>query len=147
MNWGYKIMLVIVVFMVGMLGLVYFAFQQNVDMIDDNYYEKELLYQNVIDGKNNFDALQASSILTQDPTNLILHLPTALAKGVQNGTLQLIRNDDPKKDKTYTLKTDTMGIMYLPKDALRTGWYTARMHCLHDSKEYYREEKINIESK
>lgn len=142
MNWGHKITLVIVIFIVSMLGLVYYSFQQNVDMIDDNYYEKELRYQKIIDGKNNLDALQPLSLLSQDSTQLRLQLPKALTSST--GTLELIKNDDPKKDRTLPIHTDTAGIMLVPKSNLSLGWYTARIQCLADAKEYYREEKINI---
>jgi hypothetical protein len=53
MNWGHKITIVIIVFLVGMLGMVFIALRQNNEMIDDDYYKKELAYQQVIDAKNN----------------------------------------------------------------------------------------------
>jgi hypothetical protein len=51
MNWGHKIAIVIAAFVIGMLSMVYFASQQTNEMIDDNYYQKELAYQDIINAK------------------------------------------------------------------------------------------------
>ena len=48
MNWGHKITIVILTFIIGMLGMVYVASKQTNEMFDSNYYEKELKYQNYI---------------------------------------------------------------------------------------------------
>ncbi len=45
MNWGHKITIVIVVFLVAMVSMVIVAYRQTNDMIDENYYTKELEYQ------------------------------------------------------------------------------------------------------
>ena len=44
MNWGYKILFVIILFVVGMVGMVIVAFKQSNEMLDTNYYERELQY-------------------------------------------------------------------------------------------------------
>ena len=45
MNWGYKIMFVYLLFVVGMLTLVYKCTQQNTELVADNYYDQEVKYQ------------------------------------------------------------------------------------------------------
>jgi hypothetical protein len=57
MSWGYKILIVYILFIGMILGMVYVASRQTNEMQDDNYYAKELVYQSVIDGKNNLNAL------------------------------------------------------------------------------------------
>ena len=55
MSWGYKILIVYILFIGMILGMVYVASRQTNEMQDDNYYAKELVYQSVIDGKNNLN--------------------------------------------------------------------------------------------
>ncbi len=45
MNWGARIAILIVTFVVSMIGMVVVAFQQTNEMTDANYYQKELEYQ------------------------------------------------------------------------------------------------------
>ena len=48
MNWGKGITLVIILFIITMLGMVYVASKQTNEMVEANYYDKELKYQNLI---------------------------------------------------------------------------------------------------
>ena len=45
MNWGYKIMLAYVVFIAGILFLVFKSSSQKVELVTENYYEQELKFQ------------------------------------------------------------------------------------------------------
>ena len=42
MNWGYKIVLVYIVFITGIVTLVYKSSAQNQDLVVNDYYEQEL---------------------------------------------------------------------------------------------------------
>ncbi len=52
MNWGKSIFWVFVAFATGILYLVYRATQTEFDLVEDDYYEKELAYQNQINQTN-----------------------------------------------------------------------------------------------
>ena len=45
MNWGYKIILVYVLFVAGIVFLVVRSSMENTDLVTSDYYEKELKYQ------------------------------------------------------------------------------------------------------
>ena len=49
MNWGHKILIVYAVFVGGMLFLAFKSSKQNVDLVTEDYYAKELQYQQKID--------------------------------------------------------------------------------------------------
>ena len=48
-NWGFGIVVVAGLFVAFILNLVYQCSQQQVDLVTDKYYEKELKYQEQID--------------------------------------------------------------------------------------------------
>lgn len=52
MNWGKSIVVVYGLFVVGMVYLVYQSTQQNIDLVDKNYYQKEIQFQSEIDATN-----------------------------------------------------------------------------------------------
>ena len=49
MNWGYKILIVYIVFIAGIVTLVYKSSVQNQDLVVNDYYDQELKYQDKID--------------------------------------------------------------------------------------------------
>lgn len=48
-NWGKGIVLVYSLFVLGILYLVYQSKQQKLDLVYDDYYAQELMFQNQID--------------------------------------------------------------------------------------------------
>jgi regulatory protein YycI of two-component signal transduction system YycFG len=60
MNWGRGLTLFIVGFILAMLGMVYIAFKQSNEMIEDNYYDREVKYQEIIDAKSNLNPYSAN---------------------------------------------------------------------------------------
>lgn len=144
MNWGYKIILVIAVFIIAMLSMVFVAFKQSNEMIDDNYYEKELKYQSLIDGSNNLNAVYKDSLLTQDENNLIFTIPATLCTSFKKGKIEFIKNDDMSKDKTIALSPDASGKYTVDKKQFSKGSYRARIQWINDKTSYYKEQTISI---
>lgn len=62
-TWGHGIIVAIISFMAFIVGLVvYFtSTMKNSELITDNYYQEELMFQSVIDAKNRAEKL------TQNP--------------------------------------------------------------------------------
>ena len=54
MNWGYKLIVVIAVFLIAMLAMVGVAYKQSNEMVESNYYDKEINYQSLINAASNF---------------------------------------------------------------------------------------------
>lgn len=53
MNWGKGIILIYIFFVAGIGYLVYGATQTNFELVEENYYEKELAFQNQINWTKN----------------------------------------------------------------------------------------------
>lgn len=145
MNWGHKITLVIVVFIISMLAMVFVAFKQTNEMMDTNYYEKELKYQSLIDAAHNLNAVSNEALLTQTGEGLRLSIPPALAGNFENGSIEFLRNNDEKKDITLSFKPDAQGLFLIPPSRVSPGSYKVRIKWDSDKKAYYREQNIVIE--
>ncbi|MEI6311920.1 MAG: FixH family protein [Bacteroidota bacterium] len=144
MNWGYKILIVIIVFMVGMLGMVGLAFRQNNEMIDANYYDKEIAYQSLIDASNNLSNISKDSILILNEQEVICNIPVQLNKQFKTGTIEFIKSDDMSKDQTIKFVPDEKGIFIMQKNKFSKGAYKARIHWINESTSYYKEQTIII---
>lgn len=145
MNWGYKILIVIIAFILIMLGMVYVAMQQTNDMEDTNYYEKELKYQSKIDASNNLNAYNSDSILLQLKDAVQIRIPEGLDTDFKNGSLEFLRSDDKRKDVNVSFLPDSAGVFKISKSRFTHGFYKVRIAWDNGAQHYYKETSISIQ--
>ncbi|MBK9981762.1 MAG: FixH family protein [Saprospiraceae bacterium] len=145
MNWGHSLTIFIIVFLAGMLGMVYYASRQSNEMIDDHYYEKEMKYQSTIDAQKNLMAKSSVSMIGQNQDDVIITFPAGSFESIENGTIELLRNDAQRNDVDLAIQTNGTDRQHISKNILTKGMYTARIKWTNDHQEYYREEKLIVE--
>lgn len=145
MNWGHKIGIVIGLFVLGMLGMVWLASRQSNEMIDDNYYEKELAYQEIIDAQQNLADLTDQNLVEQNIHEVIITLPYGAFEKLEKGHIELMRTDDEKKDIRQTIVPNGSNRRTISKSDLTKGMYKARIRWTNDGHEYYKEESVFVE--
>lgn len=145
MNWGHKITVVIAIFIIAMVSMVYLAFQQTNDMVDTNYYDKELKYQLKIDAAQNLNAASNEVLVTQYEKNVRVLLPKSLIQNFANGKLEFLKSDDKNKDLNLTFQPDSSGSFTIEGKKFSRGLYKVRLQWESDDKSYYREQDIMLE--
>ncbi|MEE6186071.1 hypothetical protein PIECOFPK_01169 [Mycovorax composti] len=144
MNWGFKILAGIIVFIAGMMTMVVIAHQQTNEMVDEEYYLKELQYQEVINAKNNLAQL-ADTVQIKDSLNMIyIQLPHQSFEAGAIGTITFMRPADKSKDISIPVMVDKNGIQIINKEQLSPGMYivTINWHCREIP--YYKEMRFVI---
>ncbi len=144
MNWGYKILIVIVVFIVSMLAMVFVSFRQTNDMVDTNYYEKELKYQSLIDASKNLNAVSNIDLISEKEGGIAITIPPSLLVDFKNGKLEFLKNDDQKQDFTLNFEPNADGVYLISNAKLQTGSYKVRIQWESNKKSYYREQTVII---
>ncbi|MBK8722290.1 MAG: FixH family protein [Saprospiraceae bacterium] len=144
MNWGKGITLVIILFIITMLGMVYVASKQTNEMVEANYYDKELKYQNLIDASKNLNTVTSDSILVQMNDKIEINIPQTLIANFSNGILELLSNDTGKKDVNFNFTPDQNGKYAVAKSNISSGYYKAKIKWESNAKVYYREQNIII---
>ncbi len=144
MNWGHKITLVIVIFILTMVGMVYISFKQTNEMMDENYYDKEIKYQKLIDASNNLKEIHQDSLLQMNDDAIIMQFPTGTFNQYNVGKIEFLCQDKQKNDYTVSLKPNSEGEFIVDKNKLKQGSYTARIYWKNNNIAYYREEKFKI---
>ena len=109
-NWGTGIVLLFVVFFIITLSMVFIAFRQRVDLVDENYYEKELQFQQQIDKQKNMLNLKLQPSYTAAGTTLFVTIPQNETGRVIGGKVLFYRPADSRSDFTIPLSVDTSGI-------------------------------------
>lgn len=138
MNWGHKIAAVYIGFALFMVFLVVMAFQQNVDLVADDYYAQEIAYQTRIDHVQNAKAKNYMVSAEQDEEKLTLRFPVAAT----NVKVQLFRPSDEGMDLHAASETSIIELTFLRKD-LSAGKYLAKVEWQAEGESYY-EEKVVV---
>lgn len=74
-GWGHRITFVYLLFVSGILFLVFQSSRQRVDLVTDEYYEEEIRYQQRIDESARADALSEKPRLQLAGNGLSVRLP------------------------------------------------------------------------
>ncbi len=127
MSWGYKILFTYIIFIGLILFMVYIAFKQSNELIDDHYYEKELQYQKILDGHQNLAALPEKIQFKKNADALQLQFPSGATAPGNVGKIEFICFSDKSKDRTFTFDPDSSGIIRIPLNQLVQAQYQIRM--------------------
>jgi hypothetical protein len=140
-SWGYKITAVYLVFVAGILFLVFKANQQKFDLVTEDYYGEELKYQNVIDQKSNVSALSAAPSIRHSVDHISIQFPQEFQGKALTGEVYLYRPSDASKDikKVFTVNGTDLQIA-LP--AALSGTYELKLSWNVNGKSFYNEQKI-----
>jgi len=144
MNWGKGITLVIILFIITMLGMVFYASKQTNEMVENNYYDKELKYQSLIDASKNLNVISTDSLIVQVENQLKVVIPNVLVNGFKDGNIEFLSNDAEKKDTNIAFSPDSSGNYIIPRNDIKSGYYNARIKWMSNEKNYYREQKVII---
>ena len=78
LSWGHKIAATYLVFVAGMVFLVFKANSEKFDLVTKDYYEAELKYQEIIDQTANATELSAQVIVEKNGTELTIRFPSEM---------------------------------------------------------------------
>jgi hypothetical protein len=143
MNWGYKILVVYGVFVVGIMFLVFKSSNQKMDLVTSDYYGKELKYQQIIDQSKRVSDLTDTIRYEIKGNDLLVHFPKDFAGKSISGTVELYypadENKDMKQDFSLLDSVFSMSISTANK-----GLHELHITWKADGKDYYYEKKIII---
>lgn len=142
MNWGHGVIIILIFFFIGLGFMVFVSMRQNIEMIDDHYYDKELKYQEVIDAKNNLALLNDSVFVAEDRDIITIRLPQGARENISQGTLEFLRPSDKTLDRVVAIQTDSSGSQFLPKAKFRNGIYRMRASWNSRGTDYFYEKDI-----
>ncbi len=141
MNWGHKIVVVYVLFVAGMVFLVVKSSQQNKDLVTENYFAKELVYQQKIDEMKRVTALSAPVGVSVNKGELLIDFPKDFRENEIAGEAVLYCPSDEKKDMQQSfVSLDQLVTLSLPKSY--HGLFYLKLNWVAAGVSYYYEKKI-----
>ena len=106
-NWGTGILLFIIFFFLAMSGFVYYAFQQPVNLVEDDYYKKELEFEEHINKIRNTNALDEKVAVIQHNKSLSIEFPYLFSGSEVTGIVYFYRPSNFKLDIELALELDS----------------------------------------
>jgi len=143
-NWGTGIALVLFLFMVAMGLLVYYAFNNSINLVHEDYYPRELAHQSMIEKRNNAFELKERLTIKNDKGWIEVKFPDIFNYDSLTGEIQLFRPSSGVKDVFILVKPDASGFQRIPNGALDKGKYIVKVDWAHKGSFYFAEQEIYI---
>ena len=143
-NWGTGILITIIIFMSITVLTGVFLMNQDVQLVTDNYYEKDLKYQNQIDKLNRTAALEEKVEIKFDGLNVELIFPSSFEADKISGEVYFYRPSDRKKDFKIPLTLDKEAKQIIPVTRIEKGFWRIKLNWSSDGIEYYNERAITV---
>jgi len=141
MNWGWKITILYIFFAAGILTLVFLSINQKIDLVDKNYYEKDLVHQGRLDQQANYAALPMKCSFQIKHGNATVYFPFMLNE-MKDATVKVYCPSNNAFDASYNLSptADSAFTFTLPNGI--PSRYNIEVFWKKDGKEFYFEEVI-----
>lgn len=136
MSWSKSIILAFVFFVAFILYMVVGSFNENIDLVAEDYYQQEIEYQNVIDKSANYKKLGKRLIIKESEGQIQVKLPHD-EQATITGKVYFFRPSDKVNDVTYTIDKNTTTFS---KDELIKGLYLIKVSWEKDGVDYYYEQ-------
>ena len=144
MNWGNKILIGFGTFIIGIGTMVFIAMKQTNEMVDSNYYEKELLYQGKIDASKNLHALAEKLTVIDSAGFIRMQFPKVSVDNKPVGYIEFLRSSEQKRDVNVKLAADASGVQVLPKSRFINGVYQLRIDWTNNGIKYFHQQSFII---
>lgn len=141
LNWGHKIAIVYGIFMTFMITMLIVSMQYDNELVNEDYYARELLLQGQIDASGNMAAAPFQVELASANGLVEVQFTGLSAKAHPTGDVRLYKPDDATLDESHSLLLDTQNRMTIVPRGLR-GRYKVSVRFDIDGKDYYAEKQI-----
>lgn len=140
-NWGYKLVISLVIFAGIMATMVTLAMKERIDLVSRDYYREEIEYQDQIDSYQN--TLNESAIdINIDQTEKLLKLK--FNHFLDSGEIHLFRPSNAEEDIRIKIQINEQGNQVIPYGNLNAGFWRIKINWIANSNSYYFEKELNL---
>lgn len=140
MNWGKGIAIALGSFMIFIIVLVVKLMSSNVDLVSEDYYQKEINYSQEMDAVQNSEDLDEKVLLNITDTYVAIKIPEN--QDIKNVEVKLIRSNNEKLDRLY--KVENTNTFLIDKSELEAGHYNTEIHYTIKGEKYLQKDTITV---
>lgn len=124
MNWGKGIAITLTLFIGFITVLVINMISAKVDLVNEDYYAKEMGFQDKIDAQNNVNNLDIKPKITEDKEDINFFLPPE--SNISDVQVNFYRPSDEEGDKEFKIDSDNS--FSLSKSNFESGNYDVTLN-------------------
>jgi len=144
-NWGFWIIVSLILFAVGTFVLVFISMNTKVELVTDDYYEKELKYQQHIDIVKTTNALEGKVEFEFAEKQLTVTFPAVEKPEQYSGTIYFFRPSDKTKDFITEVNIDSKYSQKISTERLLPGLWHVKISWKAGAQEYYYEQPVVLQ--
>ncbi len=142
--WPYGIVAAFLIFCSFMIGFAVYSSQHKTELVADDYYDQEIQYQQVIDGKKRLSTLSRPVKVTASAEQILIEIPDELMQA-DSGHIRFYRPSNENWDFRAEWVVFQAGSYSLPASDFVSGPYQLVMQAYKDGDLYFHEQRITIE--
>lgn len=143
-NWGFGIVVCFILFGIGTIAMVYISMTAHVDLVTDDYYEKELRYEDHIRLVRSADALEKPVMMELSGSSLNLTYPDIGSPEKYTGTIFFFRPSDKRGDFSREVRLDSLHAQSFPLSDFTSGLWRVKITWNVEDGKYYSEMPVVI---
>jgi len=137
-NWGTGIVIAFVLFISFILYFVFqmtFSSEYDDEMVLEDYYQEEYVFQQAIDAQQNGQALKKNIEISKDSETIYVNFPEEFDYNNITGKIHMYRPSDKRLDFTVPIQLE--GSSYaIPSEKLAKGKWEITINWQHDDIDY-----------
>ena len=142
-SWGTGIAIFYSCFVVAMVSMVIMSAQNKSDLVQENYYDKDLNYEAFRVKRQNATRMpkQIGIKFVRADKQIYIQLPKEMNNAT--GKVSMFRPSNKSMDNTFDLKVNAEGRMNIPvANTFAEGLWTVQVDWISGGKNYYAEDEI-----
>jgi hypothetical protein len=145
-GWMWGIILSLLAFGLFFIGFAVWTFQTDVELMYDNYYDKDVVYEQQIRRIERADALPLKPKLTYRHASqtITIYFSPDMSQRDPQGTFLLFRPSDLNLDRTFPLSLQGDSLQTISVPDLLPGLWRMKLDWSSENIEYYLEEMLVV---
>lgn len=144
LNWGTGIALVYGLFALTMVSVVVLSRSHDPGLVDKNYYDLDLNYQQHFEKKQNAAKLAEPLKVQFDAASQVIRIEFPKGIGTPLGSVKCFRSSTVKDDMLLEIRTNPDGNMEIPAEKLPTGLWNLEVDWQADGTTYFNSALITV---
>lgn len=144
LNWGTGILIIYIIFVGLSFWFISFAMSKDVNLVTDDYYKKEIKYQEQIDKIKRTNNLSEKLKVKVQSESIIFQFPSIFPSDKIEGNILLYRPSNSYSDHSLSINLDKNNEQSFSSEHLLKGLWKIKVDWKVDSLTYFNEENIMV---
>lgn len=143
-TWGHGVAIGFTLFVVYILSFVYRSFNQNIDLVAEDYYAQEVVYQDRIDETENAKMYADLISVVKSQEQVVLEFPAEFRTNGFEGEVHFFRPSDKSLDLKFPLELNDDSQVNFPSQLFKTGRYEVKIHWMMNDTKFYLSKQVYL---